>query len=81
MGAVYEVRRAVALIILVAGVITAFTGMIMTIAPGYMKDMALFGVPRFGRELHKYAAFILAGASFVHIYLNWSSIKRYLGLS
>ncbi len=43
MGVVYEVRRVVALIILVAGVITAFTGVIMTIAPRYMKNMAIFG--------------------------------------
>ncbi len=81
MGVVYEIRRTVALIILFSGLVVLATGIMMTIAPANLKNMSLFGVPRFGRELHKYAAFVLAGASVIHVYLNWSSIKRYLDLS
>lgn len=73
------VRMIIALIILISGILTFITGVLLYTAPaGRGGQIELLGLAKNDwRTLHSYFAFTLAGFSITHIYLNFNAIARY----
>lgn len=76
-----RVRQITVIILLVAGFVTLFTGILLYLfpsGPGSGK-LTLFGVSKRAAEnVHTYAGFITAGAVIVHLAANWNALKYYI---
>ena len=79
MVSIYQVRRIVSIILLVSWIISFITGVILYLKTTKIiyKGLEILPTPRL---LHTYSSFIMSGIAIIHMYLNWNSIKRYLGL-
>jgi len=79
MVSIYQVRRIVSLILLFAGLVSFITGFILFLKTARViyRGIESLLTPRL---LHTYSSFIASGAAIIHVYLNWNSIKRYLGI-
>lgn len=83
MGVKYAlmVRQITVIILLVAGFVTLFTGILLYLfpsGPGSGKLTVLSISKRTAKNVHTYAGFITAGAIVVHLAANWNALKYYI---
>ena len=80
MVSIYTVRKIVSIVLLIAWIITCFTGLVLYLyTTKVLYKHVLFLSSNNIRMLHTYVSFIAFGTSILHIYLNWNAIKVYLG--
>ncbi len=73
-----KLRRYTSIILLISGILTGISGIILYLySTQYLYRLVGFTPGWLISDIHIYASFVAAGASIIHIYLNWRSLLNY----